>query len=110
MTPVKRAEEIVKLLNEACALDPVAIGRLMNARVPCNSALANHPTIQVEGIHSDGGKTEFRVGALGLLNGLVGVQDNDWGYIAMHWDWRTQRAVGFHVLPPQPPAESEHAA
>jgi hypothetical protein len=58
-------EKIADLLNEALALDRPAVAALIANRVPCNEALADHPTIQV-GVQHGG----FHVGLLGLLNGL----------------------------------------
>ena len=102
MTDSKRAlenaEHIVSVLNEANDLDPVAIGQLVSHRVKCNDALADHPTIQVGKI--DG--PDVVVGLLGLINGLVGVRDNSWGYIAMEWDSEEGVALRFFLLPPEP--------
>ena len=62
--PVKRA---IAFLNDALERDPDAITRLFNARVECNEKMINHPTIQV-GVYDD----EFKLGVLGLINGLFG--------------------------------------
>lgn len=58
----------LKVLNEAVAADGPAITALLSARVPCNEALAAHPTIQVREIVNE---SRFEVGALGLINGLI---------------------------------------
>jgi hypothetical protein len=58
-------EKVTDLLNEALVLDRPAVAALIANRVPCNEALADHPTIQV-GVQHGG----FHVGLLGLLNGL----------------------------------------
>lgn len=73
--------QVIALLNEAALADPVAMRNLVNARVACNQALADHPTIQVGHIDDDPLKP-FQVGVLGLLNGLFGVDDQGWGAIA----------------------------
>ena len=96
MTPQEHAEHIVSVLNEANQLDPVAIGQLMFTRVKCNEALGAHPTIQVGRM----GGPDLLVGPLGLINGLVGVKDNNWGYIAMDWDNANQVPLRFYVRPP----------
>lgn len=96
MTPKARAQQIVDDLNEALLLDPVAITELMTSRVRCNEALGGHPTIQVG---ADGG--ELRLGPLGLINGLVGVRDNGWGYIAMELDRPDGLITRFFVLGPE---------
>lgn len=73
------AHAIVGLLNEMLTLDPVATAALINARVPCNDALANHSTIQAGPVE---GSPQNVVGILGLLNGLCGVDDRGWGVVA----------------------------
>jgi hypothetical protein len=73
------------VLNEALQADPQTISALMNHRVICNEALANHPTIQV-GIYEG----EYKVGLLGLLNGLFGIQENKTGYIGAITDAQHQ--------------------
>ena len=56
----------LKILNEALERDPVAISRLINLRVDCNSSLAAHPTIQVADYSG-----QHKVGVLGLLNATL---------------------------------------
>ncbi len=61
--PVTRA---VAVLNEALERDPEAMRQLINFRAECNSSLAQHPFIQVS--QYDG---VYRIGLLGLINGLL---------------------------------------
>ena len=64
-------QEVVNLLNEALALDYDAISKLVENRVSCNKAIADHPTIQVRydrGTKTGGGA--YLVGMLGMINGL----------------------------------------
>lgn len=77
----KLVRHIVELLQEAIELDRNAVSALVAARVPCNEALANHPTIQV----GDSAGC-FSVGLLGILNGLCGVDAEDWGAVAIDVD------------------------
>jgi hypothetical protein len=72
-------EEAVKILNEIHQLDPTVLQPIIDYRVPCNEALANHPTVQVGHWKPDGG---LKVGFLGILNGIFGVNDKGWGWIA----------------------------
>lgn len=76
-------EHVIAVLNEALAIDGSAIKALCEMRVPCNKELADHPTIQVmankEGI-------EFKVGFLGILNGLFGISSDGWGAIAADFE------------------------
>lgn len=74
-------ERALQVLNELVQADPVAAKALVETRVPCNGALLTHPTIQVVGNTSDG----FRVGMLGILNGIFGIEDG-WGPIAAVFD------------------------
>lgn len=65
-------------LNDFIRIDEPAVRAIMNYRVPCNDTMANHPTIQVNAKHE--------VGMLGLLNGVIGVDQKGWGYLAMEID------------------------
>jgi len=78
---VKAAKKIVKFLNDLLEYDRDAVGALIAARVICNQKMADHPTVQV---HSRGG--EFRIGLLGILNGLCGIKKNGWGLIEAHFE------------------------
>lgn len=79
------SEAVIDFLNELLALDRDAIMRLMDYRTPCNAALAEHPTVQVVG------REDWRVGLLGILNGLLGTRDESearsgWGHITAVYD------------------------
>ena len=77
----ENAQTIINKLNEIHQLDPTVLETLIPFRVPCNQALSEHPTVQV-GKNGDG----FEVGLLGILNGLVGVKTNGWGFIGANYD------------------------
>ena len=69
-------QEVCEFMNELIAIDEEAIRNLLHSRVECNEALAKHATVQV------GKRTEiYDVGFLGILNGLFGVNENQWGCI-----------------------------
>ena len=91
----ERSERIVALLNEAFELDPAAISALYRYRVPCNEALADHPTIQVAKT-----ATGYDVALIGLLNGLGGVDAEGWGAVAasVDTDVTPHKLLGFVVL------------
>jgi hypothetical protein len=76
------ADLLIERLNEIAGHDPVAMGKLIDARVPCNDALADHPSVQVHDFDDDKPPV---VGMLGILNGLVGTIDDGpkkgWGFI-----------------------------
>lgn len=76
------AQRICDFLNELLEIDRPAIASLIANRVPCNQALADHPTVQAGAQH--GG---FHVGMLGLLNGLCGTREiNHFGFINAIFD------------------------
>jgi len=72
-------DKVIETLNKLVEIDHDAIKNLIEKRVPCNDALKNHETVQVI-CDSFGGNPE--VGFLGLLNGLIGIHENGWGYIS----------------------------
>ena len=89
--------DVVDLLNEVCETDAEAMAALCNHRVPCSETLADHPTIQVSGVrHDNGSVTDHKVGLIGLINGLFGVDENGWGYFAANFD--DDKLTGFSIL------------
>jgi hypothetical protein len=66
-------EAVVATLNEAFRLDPAALHAMICNRVPCNQALAEHPTIVVgDCYYGDERVQHFNLGFVGLLNGILG--------------------------------------
>ena len=84
----------VDVLNEALAADPQAINALMRLSVQCNATLARHPSVQV-GAHQH----DFELRPLGLINGLFGVDEHDWGFIYMHTAHDDGRITHFSLSP-----------
>ena len=75
-------EDCVNFLNDFCRNDQNSLTNLIEMRVICNKRLADHPSIQV-GLHEG----RFRVGLLGVLNGLFGFDPKDnFGAIAAVYD------------------------
>lgn len=68
-TEQELADYIISQLNEISETDPTAMEWLVDNRITCNKALADHPTVQV---HARDGIPPT-VGMLGILNGIVGV-------------------------------------
>ncbi|MCM0759599.1 hypothetical protein M7775_13655 [Sporomusa sphaeroides DSM 2875] len=99
----------IEILNQAVKADSKAIDHLINCRVPCNGTLANHPTIQVGAIINKTRSCEkselatpydrFEVGLLGIINGLFGADDDDWGFIAAQYE--DGKLIGFVKTPPR---------
>ena len=80
------AERIVGFLNELIAVDEEAVRNLSVLRTPCNRELADHPTVQVLTETSatswpSDKSLRFKVGMIGILNGLCGVDDDGVGPI-----------------------------
>lgn len=86
----KSKEEVVDFLNELLKIDSKAINELFNIRIPCNEALQDHPTVQVN--------HKGEVGILGILNGLFGIQENGQGYIAIELDNESSPINRFLIL------------
>jgi hypothetical protein len=87
-------DDTIYFLNELISIDPNAIKNLINARVLCNQQMADHPTVQVGRIsdktHKYNEKEPFRVGFIGILNGLFGTipegTHKGWGVITFICD------------------------
>jgi hypothetical protein len=79
--------EAVRILNELVVCDAQALQTLVEHRVTCNVALADHPEAQV-------GKTDgqWHIGLLGVLNALFGTLGSEagtkegWGALAGVYD------------------------
>jgi hypothetical protein len=74
----ERARAVVDFMNEALAVDRLAVEGLLFHRVPCNAAMADHPTIQVRSYDPPPIPT---VSMLGLLNGLCGADEDSIGAV-----------------------------
>ena len=88
-------QEVIALLNEASQLDPMAIRALVEYRVPCNCALADHPTIEV-GCTEDG---DPRLGTIGIINGLFGVDEDAHGPVIANIPDDPSKPVAFLLNP-----------
>jgi hypothetical protein len=77
MIDKKGAKKWIDFLNKLVKIDREAVTKLVNARVPCNRKLADHPTVQV-GVKKKG----HEVGLLGILNGFTGADERSCGGIA----------------------------
>lgn len=74
-------DQAISILNELVAADPIAMRNLIENRVPCNEGLAEHPTAQV-GFHDN----EYRIGLLGVLNGIFGIHEDGNGALCAHFE------------------------
>jgi len=85
MTLIKASitiEETINFLNQLVASDQNTLTRLIETRVPCSQALADHSTVQVQAYDNQ----PPVVGFLGILNGLFGANEEDWGAITAIFD------------------------
>ena len=71
------ADAAIEVLNRALKADPEAVQALIEYRHPCNNDMAHDPTIQCEEPISN----TYRVGVLGLINGIIGVNERNWGLV-----------------------------
>lgn len=86
-------EATVAVLNELFALDPAGTARLVEARVPVNDAVADHPTVPVFPT-PDG----CRLGILGVLNGILMREDPCGSGVAALLDRETKQLLGFEPV------------
>ena len=78
-------DDAIEYLNSLVEIDALAMAAIISNRVPCNQAMADHPTVQVHAYQKEEG---YKVGFLGLLNGLFGVDESGYGDIAAIFDER----------------------
>lgn len=86
-------EDAIQVLNEAMTCDNNAIGSMIDIRVPCNQDLAKHTTVQVAR-YGDG----WRVGILGIINGMFGTDERGYGPISAILDYNPADPKGPKVL------------
>jgi len=70
-------QETVDFLNELLQLDPDGMNAFFSTRVACNAKIARHETVQVGVLNPD----YYVFGALGIFNGLFGIDEDGWGCI-----------------------------
>ncbi len=101
LSPAKREmiDHTIAFLNELVAIDPEALALLIETRVPCNQALADHPSVQVQSRGGGEPGWRFCVGFLGVLNGILGADDNGWGFVCVVLD-DDKRVVKIKRTPP----------
>lgn len=72
------ADHAIAVLNRINEADPTVLPALIGFRVPCNIEVADDPTVQVGTLS----ETSWEVGLLGILNGIFGIRENGFGWIA----------------------------
>jgi len=104
MEDLALAEELVERLN-ALIEDPEVLdlfNRFMKLSLLVPPSVVAHPTLQfAEEVEKTDSSFIFESSSLlrflGILNGIVGVKEDGWGYIAAVFD-DTDRLVEFQVL------------
>lgn len=74
-------DEVIEFLNELVRTDPDAMHMLVEHRQSCNKDMAEHRTVQVHDYHG-----VPKVGLLGILNGMFGINERGWGPITAVYD------------------------
>lgn len=94
------AIEIVKRLNIMMSEDKTGevckvLQLWCEQRVPIDAQLAKaHPALQCLAAERAG---QYAVGVLGILNGLIGVKANGWGWLAAVYDDGVHNLLSFKV-------------
>jgi hypothetical protein len=96
------AEHVVKILNEALALDYDAVYALVENRVP-TAKFIDHPTIQVmKQVNPNAPHyNEYVVGLIGILNGLFPVSSDGYGVFAAKYSSIDDRLIEFIIRDPE---------
>jgi hypothetical protein len=92
-------DQLAEFLNELIEIDPEAVHRLVEARVPCNRHLMGHPTVQVLRV-VDNPETSSVVGFLGIINGFIGADTDGWGFLCGIYD-DDKKLIRFKRSPPR---------
>ena len=87
----KHIDFVIEILNEALEADPDAMNELFNVKIPVNDDLLNHRTIQCSAHRKD-------FGVMGLINGIIGADDNNIGYVAMDVDLKSHDPYDAELL------------
>ena len=74
-------KDIVAALNEIYNLDPDFIQKLSFTHFPCNTAIRDHESVQAK-CYDDCSMEDPKVGFIGALNGLLGIDKNGAGPIS----------------------------
>jgi len=87
-------KDVIAMLNEMHQLDPKLMTDMVLHRFPCNEGIKNHKTVQVHGDASVGAP---KVGLLGVLNGILGIDRNHFGPVAAYFEKENGKLLGFKM-------------
>lgn len=74
-------KDVIAMLNEIQQLNPELMTDITMTRYPCNHAIRDHKTVQAH-CFGDSSIEKPKVGLIGILNGLIGIDKNHFGPIA----------------------------
>jgi hypothetical protein len=90
-------KELVDFLNSILEVDNNCLTELFNKLAICNNDLSHHPTIQVSQLKKWNGNyiETYGITALGLINGIFGIDKEGNGAIYREIDSTTGKIIKF---------------
>ena len=89
-------KDVIAMLNEIHQLDPELMTNMVLHRFPCNEGIKNHKTVQAH-CHGDASVEAPKVGLLGVLNGILGIDRNHFGPVAANFEKKDDQLLGFKM-------------
>ena len=89
-------KDVVAMLNEIHQIDPDLTTGMILHRFPCNKGIRDHKTVQAH-CYGDDSLENPKVGLLGILNGILGIDKNHFGPIAGDFNKETKALLGFKM-------------
>ena len=89
-------KDVVAMLNEIHKLDPELMADITLTRFPCNHSVRDHKTVQAH-CYGDSSIEKPKVGFVGLLNGLIGIDRNHFGPVAATFETEEGPFTGFKL-------------
>ena len=89
-------KDVVAMLNEIHQIDLVLTANMVLHRYPCNKGIRDHKTIQAH-CYGDASLENPKVGLLGILNSLFGIDKNHFGAIAANFKEENGPLLGFKM-------------
>lgn len=89
-------KDVIAMLNEIHQLDPELTTNMVLHRFPCNEGVKNHKTVQAH-CYGDASVENPKVGIVGLLNGILGIDSNHFGPVAANFEKDGGPLLGFKM-------------
>lgn len=90
-------KDVIAVLNEIHDLDPELMANMTLTRFPCKDTVRDHKTVQAH-CYGDASIEKPKVGFIGLLNGLIGIDRNHFGPIAANFKKEGGPLLGFKLV------------